>query len=46
MENYRFVIAEKPSVGMSIAKAIGATTHDEIYLRQRLHRFVARGAAL
>ena len=32
MENYRLVIAEKPSVGMSIAKAIGATTHDEGFI--------------
>ena len=32
MENYRLVIAEKRSVGMSIAKAIGATTHDEGFI--------------
>ena len=32
MNNYKLVIAEKPSVGMSIAKAIGATTHDEGFI--------------
>ena len=32
MNNYKLVIAEKRSVGMSIAKAIGATTHDEGFI--------------
>ena len=32
MENYKLVIAEKPSVGMAIAKAIGATTRDDGYI--------------
>lgn len=32
MENYKLVISEKPSVGMAIAKAIGATTHDEGFI--------------
>ena len=32
MENYKLVISEKPSVGMAIAKAIGATTHDDGYI--------------
>ena len=32
MNNYKLVIAEKRSVGMSIAKAIGATNHDEGFI--------------